>query len=211
MRVLALSAFALAVNVDQVDNTMVEMDFEPTVHEDIMIEEINDEEPNEEEEAQLDFFRGETEAVDDQELAQLEEDVPNVEKELVQMEDELDQLADEIEDELPEICAQLGIENRWGSWFRRATRSVSSWAKRKAAAARRAAQAAARRAAAIARAAAAKARAALNWAKNKASALANQFRNYMRKVNVMKKVKYVVDKFFQVTESRPFKLFFFKW
>ena len=26
----------------------------------------------------------------------------------------------------------------------------------------------------------------------------------------MKKVKYVVDKFFQVTESRPFKLFFFK-
>merc|ERR1712227_317778 len=98
---------------------------------------------------------------------------------------------------------------RWGFF-----KKVSSWARRKAAAAaaaaRRAAHAAAARAAAIARAAAAKARAALNWAKNKASGLANQFRSYMRRVDVMKKVKYAVDKFFQVTESKPFKLFFMK-
>lgn len=209
MRVLALSAFALAVNVDQVDSNLVEtMDFEAPMEEGLMIEEMMDEDNEEEENAQLEFFRG-SEEVDEQELAQLVDDVPNVEKELVQMEDDLAQLQQEIDDELPEICAQLGIENQWG-FFSRAARWAKEKARRAAEAARRAARAAAARAAAIARAAAAKARAALNWAKNKAASLANQFRNYIRKVDVMKKVKYVVDKFFQVTESKPFKTFFFK-
>ena len=33
---------------------------------------------------------------------------------------------------------------------------------------------------------------------------------YARKINLMKKVKWLVDKFFQVTESAPFKRFFYR-
>lgn len=124
MRILAVTAFACAVTVDQVpqmEDNFVDVDI-----------------PDEEEDVDLDFFRGESEPVDDDLIQSLVDDVPNVEQEVVQMEDSLNQLEQEIGDELPEICENLGIKMRWGFFNK-----VSSWAKRKAAAA----AAAARRAA----------------------------------------------------------------
>lgn len=49
-----------------------------------------------------------------------------------------------------------------------------------------------------------------NFAKNKAKELTSQFLRYAKKIKLMDKVKWMVDKFFQVTESAPFKRFFYR-
>lgn len=97
---------------------------------------------------------------------------------------------------------QESLAAEWG-WFKRAVRSV-----------RRVAKKAVRRVATTARRVGGRivhiATSTFNWAKNKARSLVNQFKAYAKKVNLMKKLKYGVDKFFQVTESRPFKIFFMR-
>jgi hypothetical protein len=54
------------------------------------------------------------------------------------------------------------------------------------------------------------AKSTFNYVVRKARSIANTFKRLAHKLNVMRHVKNVVDGFFRVTESRPFKRFFYR-
>lgn len=133
----------------------------------------------------------------DEEMA-IEEALANtdkVEAEVQQMAVELEALKQDIDENLPQITANLRA--RWG-WI------SNAWKKAKEAAAR-AARWAREKAEAAARAAKAAALKALNWAKDKAASLANQFKGFIKKIDLLKIAKAGVDAFFKLTENKAFE------
>jgi len=138
----------------------------------------------------------------DEEMA-IEEALANteaVEKEVEQMTVEFEALKQDIDENLPQITAHL--KARWG-WI------SSAWRRAKEAAAR-AARWAREKAEAAARAAKAAALKALNWAKDKAASLANTFKGFIKKVDLLKVAKAGVDAFFRLTENKAFEYAFKK-
>jgi hypothetical protein len=128
---------------------------------------------------------------DDEAIEEALANTEQTEAEVQQMVVELDELKKDIDENLPQITAALRA--RWGF-------ISSAWNKAKEIAA-----AAKRKAEAAARAVAAKALAALNWAKNKAASLVNQFKGYIRKVDLLKAAKAGVDAFFKLTANPVFE------